>query len=225
MPLNNVGGSNNDYVIAEPAKRLIAYFIDCLFACVLILPYAVNMFVSNLVEIRYNYDTGYRYIHDENISYPVYVFVSFLPLVVPILTILLTRKDVHFKKVQKVVFILIFALRIGNEIVSRILVIPLFLTLIVGFVIVTLICFFFLYTVVQYWKNGQSFGKCRMKITVVNKDTGEKISFGYMFLRETVGKAISGLIFSLGYIFILIDRDKQGFHDKFVGSIVVKDKK
>ena len=62
-----------------------------------------------------------------------------------------------------------------------------------------------------------------MKLIVVHKDTEETLSLGSMFLREIVGKAISGMVFSLGYIWILIDADKQGWHDKLVSSIVVKD--
>jgi len=40
-------------------------------------------------------------------------------------------------------------------------------------------------------------------------------------MRELIGKYISGFILCLGYIWILIDADSQGWHDKFVGSIVV----
>jgi uncharacterized RDD family membrane protein YckC len=73
-----------------------------------------------------------------------------------------------------------------------------------------------------FWSKGISFGKRQMKLIAVNKTTGVKLSFGGMFLRETIGKYISGLIFSLGWIWILIDKDRQGWHDKLIGSVVVK---
>jgi len=76
----------------------------------------------------------------------------------------------------------------------------------------------------RYWKTGTSWGKKIMKITVVHKDTGKPIGTGNMFLRETFGRMISGMILSLGYIWILIDKDKQAWHDKLVSSVVVKTK-
>ncbi|MBF8982860.1 RDD family protein [Lutibacter sp. B2] len=72
-----------------------------------------------------------------------------------------------------------------------------------------------------FWTKGTSVGKSMLKMSVVNKDTGEKLGFIHMLIREIIGKFISGLILSLGYIWILIDNDKQGWHDKFVSSIVV----
>lgn len=73
-----------------------------------------------------------------------------------------------------------------------------------------------------YWKNGTSFGKSRMKLYVVNKETGKTLSMGYMVLREVIGKAVSALVLLLGFAWILIDKDKQAWHDKLVSSIVVK---
>jgi len=74
---------------------------------------------------------------------------------------------------------------------------------------------------VRYWKNSTSFGKSIMKMKVVSKDAQADLSLGSMALREIIGKMVSGCICSLGYIWILIDPDKQGWHDKIVSSVVV----
>jgi uncharacterized RDD family membrane protein YckC len=205
MPLNGGGGSDKDYVIAEPAKRLIAYFIDCLFAFIFWLPF--------IIPIVFSY------------PYAVSIIVQALLFTTLLLFALFTSKDMPFKKIKKIALIIIIGLRLFTMIVSRILNINLILLAIIGTVIIISVWYLYIYTLIQYWKDGSSFGKCRMKITVVNKDTGEKISLGYMFLREIFGKAISGLILSLGWIWILIDKDKQGWHDKLVGSVVIKYKK
>jgi len=74
---------------------------------------------------------------------------------------------------------------------------------------------------IRYWKNSTSFGKSMMKMKVVTKDGHANLGLGNMVLREIIGKMISGAAMSLGYIWILIDADKQGFHDKLVSSVVV----
>lgn len=43
-----------------------------------------------------------------------------------------------------------------------------------------------------------------------------------MLIREWIGKAISGLLLSLGFLWILFDRDKQGWHDKLMSTYVVE---
>ncbi|MFW6029450.1 MAG: RDD family protein [Halanaerobiales bacterium] len=65
-----------------------------------------------------------------------------------------------------------------------------------------------------------SLGKRLMGMFVVDKQ-GKRVGFGKMFLRETFGKILSGMIFSLGYLWILIDDNNQAWHDKFINSIVV----
>ncbi len=40
--------------------------------------------------------------------------------------------------------------------------------------------------------------------------------------RETLGKTISASVLGLGFIWVLLDKDNQGWHDKLVTSIVCK---
>lgn len=70
-----------------------------------------------------------------------------------------------------------------------------------------------------------SLGKRLLGLKVYNINTKEPIGFFMMLIRETLGKIISTLVFSLGFIWILLDKDKQGWHDKLVSSIVCKMKK
>ena len=53
-------------------------------------------------------------------------------------------------------------------------------------------------------------------------ETGSNIGYGKSFLREIVGKIVSGLVFNLGYVWVAFDDKKQGWHDKIAGTYVVK---
>ena len=61
-----------------------------------------------------------------------------------------------------------------------------------------------------------------LKIKVVLKDTGEVPGYTKAFLRELVGKFVSSLVLGLGYFSVLWDKDKQGWHDKMAGTVVIK---
>jgi uncharacterized RDD family membrane protein YckC len=59
-------------------------------------------------------------------------------------------------------------------------------------------------------------------LQVVDQQTGAIPGFGKMFLREVVGRFLSGLFLGLGYLWALFDKNGQGFHDKLAGTVVVK---
>lgn len=69
---------------------------------------------------------------------------------------------------------------------------------------------------------GQTVGKMVMKIKVVGIETGKPIGYGKAFLREIIGKILSGLILALGYLWSIRDKNKQTWHDKLVKSVVIK---
>lgn len=73
------------------------------------------------------------------------------------------------------------------------------------------------------WAQGQSPGKRMLGLRVIKLDSGKPASFWRMVLREYIGKAISALICYLGYIWALLDSNKQTWHDKIAGTIVVKE--
>ena len=56
----------------------------------------------------------------------------------------------------------------------------------------------------------------------VVKEDGTNANFFTMLVREWIGKWISGLILSLGFLWILLDRDNQGWHDKLMSTYVVE---
>jgi uncharacterized RDD family membrane protein YckC len=71
------------------------------------------------------------------------------------------------------------------------------------------------------WTQGQTPGKRLMGLQVVKADTLQPAGFWRMALREIIGKWISGAICYLGYFWAFIDGNKQGWHDKIAGTLVV----
>ncbi len=69
---------------------------------------------------------------------------------------------------------------------------------------------------------GQTVGKMAMGIKVVNMGGKGHPDYMHAFLREVVGKFISGLLFALGYLWMLWDGKKQTWHDKIAGTVVVR---
>ncbi len=73
-----------------------------------------------------------------------------------------------------------------------------------------------------FWSNGTTMGKAILKMQIVNKITYEPVELWIMILRELFFKPISGILFGLGYLWVLIDRNHQSWHDKFLNTVVVE---
>lgn len=71
-------------------------------------------------------------------------------------------------------------------------------------------------------KYGATLGKMAMKIRVQKEETGANLTWVQAFLREVIGKFISGVVLFIGYLWMLWDPKKQTWHDKIAGSVVVK---
>jgi uncharacterized RDD family membrane protein YckC len=67
---------------------------------------------------------------------------------------------------------------------------------------------------------GAGPGKRMMGICVVDIGTGGPIGYWRALVRY-LGRAVSSLVFFLGYAWMLWDREKQCWHDKFAGDVVV----
>ena len=67
---------------------------------------------------------------------------------------------------------------------------------------------------------GQTLGKMALGIKVVNRE-GRPPGLWKAFLREVVGKILSGLPICMGYIWVAFDREKRGWHDHIAGTYVV----
>jgi uncharacterized RDD family membrane protein YckC len=91
----------------------------------------------------------------------------------------------------------------------------------VGLILVALLFVFVLY-VRALGKTGQTWGRKIVGVRVVGEMTGEPLGFGKALGRVLFAGAISGQIFYLGYFWMLWDDKQQTWHDKVVGSIVVR---
>ncbi|MDE2838408.1 MAG: RDD family protein [Chloroflexota bacterium] len=68
---------------------------------------------------------------------------------------------------------------------------------------------------------GATLGKMALGMRVV-EEGGQKAGFFRVLIRETIGKIVSAIVFLLGFIWILFDGKRQGWHDKIGGTFVVK---
>lgn len=69
--------------------------------------------------------------------------------------------------------------------------------------------------------NGQTLGKKVMKIKVVTED-GKPIGYKEAIVRY-LGYILSGVALCLGFLWVIWDKKKQGWHDKIAGTLVVKE--
>ena len=72
-----------------------------------------------------------------------------------------------------------------------------------------------------WFRDGATPGMRIFGLRVVRDRDGGPISGGQAILR-LFGYWIDGLVFYLGYIWILIDKRKRGWHDLIAGTVVVK---
>lgn len=77
------------------------------------------------------------------------------------------------------------------------------------------------YMVVRTARQGQTLGKRALKIKVTGPD-GTPPGWGRVLVRETVGRMLSGLIFGLGYLWMLWDPERRCWHDMIAGTRVVR---
>jgi uncharacterized RDD family membrane protein YckC len=73
---------------------------------------------------------------------------------------------------------------------------------------------------IKLFASGTTPGKKLLGMRVVKED-GSAAGFGTMLVREWLGKWISALVLSLGFLWILFDKDHQGWHDKLMSTYVV----
>lgn len=68
--------------------------------------------------------------------------------------------------------------------------------------------------------SGQTVGKRAMGIRVIDFDTGGPVGYGRAAIRY-IGRFLSGIVFALGYLWMLWDQQKQTWHDKMATTVVV----
>jgi len=64
-------------------------------------------------------------------------------------------------------------------------------------------------------------GKMALKLTIVDARTGAKPSTG-QFIGRYLGYYVSAIPLCLGFIWVGIDRRKQGWHDELAGTVVIR---
>ena len=75
--------------------------------------------------------------------------------------------------------------------------------------------------VIAFWLfKSATPGKMITKLTIVDAKTGKKPTL-VQFLLRYVGYFLSS-IFLLGFIWVIFDKRKQGWHDKIAGTVVIK---
>ncbi len=74
------------------------------------------------------------------------------------------------------------------------------------------------YNIGSWLLAGQTIGKWVMGVRIV-RTNGERMRFGTC-VRRQIGYLVSAILF-LGYLWILVDNRRQGFHDKIAGTFVI----
>jgi uncharacterized RDD family membrane protein YckC len=76
------------------------------------------------------------------------------------------------------------------------------------------------FSLLEGGSSGQTLGKRACGIRVVDLPTGAPIGVGRGLIRW-LGRWLSLFVFLLGYLWMLWDREKQTWHDKMAGAVVV----
>jgi len=75
--------------------------------------------------------------------------------------------------------------------------------------------------VIIFWQYKQATpGKMLFNARIVDAKTGKKPSTGQWVIRY-LGYIPSTLVFGLGFLWVALDKKKQGWHDKMAGTVVV----
>lgn len=82
----------------------------------------------------------------------------------------------------------------------------------------------FFYSALMIHFFGTTIGKFALGLKVVDSG-GNHLTFKRAFFRQTFGYMLSGFIFGLGFLAVIKNKNKQGWHDEAVGSFVVYNNK
>jgi uncharacterized RDD family membrane protein YckC len=75
--------------------------------------------------------------------------------------------------------------------------------------------------VIGFWRYcGATPGKLALAVKIVDAATGQAPSTGRLVVRF-LAYFVSALPFYLGFLWVAVDRRKQGWHDKIAGTVVI----
>jgi uncharacterized RDD family membrane protein YckC len=86
--------------------------------------------------------------------------------------------------------------------------------------ILTLVVTIAYFTYFEGGARGQTPGKSALGIRVISFDGSGPIGYGRAFIRW-IGRYVSAIVILLGYLWMLWDKEKQCWHDKFASDVVV----
>ncbi len=76
-----------------------------------------------------------------------------------------------------------------------------------------------------FWaRGGQTPGMKLFRIRIVRDRDGGPISGGQALLR-LLGYFVNGVVFYIGYVWILVDKRRRGWHDLIAGTVVIEDQR
>ena len=76
--------------------------------------------------------------------------------------------------------------------------------------------------VIMFWYYKQATpGKMIFSAKIVDAKTGEKPSAGQWLIRY-IGYFPSAMVLGLGFLWVIWDKRKQGWHDKMAGTVVIR---
>lgn len=88
------------------------------------------------------------------------------------------------------------------------------------------VAFDLLYFILLTWWTGQTLGKIIIGIRVVNaRHSRKSLNAGQVILRELIGKALSSLLFGIGYMWAGWNARKQGWHDLLAKTYVIREER
>jgi uncharacterized RDD family membrane protein YckC len=76
------------------------------------------------------------------------------------------------------------------------------------------------FTLMEGRPAGQTLGKSALGIRVISFADGGPIGYGRAFVRW-IGRIVSAVALLLGYLWMLWDKERQTWHDKFANDVVV----
>src|SRR3954447_25724994 len=83
------------------------------------------------------------------------------------------------------------------------------------------ILFLLVYFTVLEGSRSQTVGMQVMGLKVVDARTGGAIDYSRAFIRS-LGRIVASIVCLLGYLWVIWDKEKQGWHDKIATTYVVR---
>ena len=76
--------------------------------------------------------------------------------------------------------------------------------------------------VLALWAYGLTPGKWMLGIRVIKRETAQPAGFWRMALRQIIGQFVSAILCYLGFVWALVDANRQGWHDKIAKTLGVR---